>query len=283
MATIKAEKPYRFDTITKPVTQTDFAMWRLILWEYLKSLPGSRKLIQKDLTWTRDETTNFGFVNDDAGDGALTAAQKVDHLESILLKIGTYGPKSIFIDITQRHTSYNDIWDHVKNVCGFSVTGTQIIEYMAVKHSFDPAGKESFNDLYYRMRELKIASLMTSSSKIKFNGKDLPSDEAITPSLENGVVADWLEDIGGVRLVKYVGQLYSKELEKICLFDLQKTIGKQEVLQTILDKLEGDNVASINRSKVGFSNRGGFNKRGSGRGNYENKTCYFCKELWQDH
>ena len=78
---------------------------------------------------------------------------------------------------------------------------------------------------------------MTVESGITFRGRRLTQDEEITPSLENQVVVDWLEGIGGVKLVKYIGQEYAKELEKTAIHDLQETIGQQEVMKSIIDHI----------------------------------------------
>ena len=103
----RPEKPYKFDTIAKPVSQTDMVMWQSTLWDFLKSTPKFKPLLKKDLTWTTDDANNRGFVSDAGTENPkLTAGDKSDLLDSILLKIGTYGPKSAFIDITQRSTSW---------------------------------------------------------------------------------------------------------------------------------------------------------------------------------
>ena len=291
MSTPKPEKPYRYDTIVKPVTQTDYAMWHQTLWEYLKSIKDYKLLLKKNLEWKNDQP-NKGFTDDTVGEIKLTGEEKSDLLNSILLKIGSYGPKSQFVDITTRASSYAEIWESIKRVAGFPVTGTQLIQYMVVKNSFDPNGKDTFNDHYYRLRELKIASLMTVESNIKFNGKVLTSNEVITPSLENQVVADWLESIGGIKLVKYIGQKYAKELESISLYDLQATIGKQEVLQTIIDSMEVEETVKLNRaqtfnrrneSNFDRRNESNFDRRNASNRNkstsYQKRLCYFCKEL----
>ena len=210
MADPKPEKPYRFDTIKQPVTATDYAMWQSTLWDFLKSVPRFKPLLKKSLTWTTDDENNRGFANDTTGDNRLTAEEKSEVLDSILLKIGTYGPKSIFIDITTRSTSYKYIWNAIHRVCGFPVPGAQLIQYMCVKNSFDPTGAETY-DFYCRLRDNKIASLMTKDSGITFNGMALTEDETITPSMENQVVVDWLEGIAGTKLIKYIGQEYAKE------------------------------------------------------------------------
>ena len=45
--------------------------------------------------------------------------------------------------------------------------------------------------------------------------------------MQNQLVMDWIEAIGGIKLVKYIGQEYANDLEKISIFGLQETIGNQ--------------------------------------------------------
>ena len=99
--------------------------------------------------------------------------------------------------------------------------------------------------------------------------------------MENQVVADWLEAIGGLKLVKFIGQQYAKELETCSLYDLQGTLGQQDVMQAIIEKMNTEEMASLNRAQTFQSGRG---RRGSsqsrfGRRTPEKKICYFCKEL----
>ena len=272
----KPEKPYRFDTISKPISQTDLAIWESTLWDYLKSITRYKRFLKKDLTWTTNIDDDRGFKDDEGDENPkLSGEDKSDVLDSILLKIGTYGPKSVFIDITKRSISYKYIWNAIRRACGFPVQGAQLIQYMSIKHSFDPSGNSSYNDHYWRMRDNKIASLMKTDSGITFDGKPVTVNEEITPSMENQVVADWLESIGGIKLVRYIGQEYAKELEKISLYDLQEVIGQQEVMKSIMEKMEGDEVAKFNRAKSYKNNKKPFNKPDK----FEERTCYFCKEL----
>ena len=86
-------------------------MWKTTLWDYLKSIQSYKPILKKNLEWTVDEENYRGFEDDTEGEenARLTAEQKSDLLESVLLKIGTYDPKSAFIDITHRSTSYKYI------------------------------------------------------------------------------------------------------------------------------------------------------------------------------
>jgi hypothetical protein len=181
----KPEKPYKFDSIPKPITQTDLTQWELTIWDYLKSINRYKKFMKKDAVWKPEKDKNRGFLADDTGDIKLTAEDKSDIMDSILLKIGTYGPKSLFIDITKRSTSFKYIWNAVRKVCGFPVPGAKLIQYMTVKHSFDPS-KTTYNDHYWSMRDMKIASLLSTDSGITFDGQPVTQDEEITPIKPSG-------------------------------------------------------------------------------------------------
>ena len=67
--------------------------------------------------------------------------------------------------------------------------------------------------------------------------------------MENQVVADCLESIGGIKLVKYVGQHYAKELETCSLCDLQETLGQQDIMPAILDNVHDTELAMLNRTQ----------------------------------
>ena len=51
-------------------------------------------------------------------------------------------------------------------------------------------------------------------------------------------------------MVKFVGQEYAKELEKTSIYDLQETLGNQEVMKSILEKMNSEEVAKMNRTLV---------------------------------
>ena len=104
-------------------------------------------------------------------------------------------------------------------------------------------------------------------------------DEELTPALESQIVADWLESIGGVRLIKFVFQEYSRELESCTIFDLQEMLGKKENMTAILEKMEIEEVSKLNRidnrkddqMKSGF----GFKNTNSMK---QTRHCYICEE-----
>jgi hypothetical protein len=235
----KSKKPYRFETITKPVTAKDYTIWESTLWDYLYDVEQYRRFLETNLTWTTDKEDNRGFRADEDGpvDQRLTGKEKAAILDSILLKIGRYGPKYVFIDITRTLTSYKNIFAAIKRVCGFPVAKAQLVQYVSTKNAFNRVETETYNDLYYRLRDEKIASLKTKNSGANFRGSTI-KEEVITTNMENQVVIDWLEAIGGAKLVKYIGQEYTEDLKKNSIFDLQEILGSQEIMETILEDME---------------------------------------------
>ena len=82
MSDPKPEKPYKFDSISKPVTQADLAQWQLTIWDYLKSISRYKRFIKKDQTWGADNLFNRGFSNNIEGVSSLAAEEKSEGLSS---------------------------------------------------------------------------------------------------------------------------------------------------------------------------------------------------------
>ena len=153
---------------------------------------------------------------------------------------------------------------------------------MCVKHGFESSGSETYNDFYWRLRDEKIASLMTRESGVTFRGAVLTQDEEITPMMENTVITDWLEAIGGIKLVKFVGQEYAKELEKTSIYDLQETLGNQEIMKSILEKMNSEEVAKMNRTLVQKQLRKSSERERQRKDRpylKKKEHCYICEEL----
>ena len=267
----KPEKPYKLETIPKPWSETDIESWWLTIIDFLKSVPKYKKSMNKDKSWAQKKVINRGFEGDDATDRA-------DTIDSILLKIAKNGPSAIFQDIVYRSTSYDYIRDLIRKVCGFPNISNKLVSYYTLKNSFN-LDQDDFNTHYYNMRDIRIGCLLRKDSTIKFNGNVQLEDEELTPALESQIVADWLESIGGVRLIKFVFQEYSRELESCTIFDLQEMLGKKENMTAILEKMEVEEVSKLNRidnrkddqmkSNFCFKNTNSMK---------QTRHCYICEE-----
>ena len=262
MAEPKPEKPYKLDTVSKPWSETDVETWWLTLMDFIKSVPKFKKSMQSDKTWGPKNVDKRGLEGSDAQDRA-------DVIDSILLKIAKNGPSAIFQDIVYRSTSYDYIRNAIRKVCGFPNASNKLVSYFALKNSFD-ISQEEFNTHYYNMRDVRIGCLLKKNSSITFNGKKLNADEELTPALECQIVADWLESIGGVKLLKFVFQEYSRDLETCTLYDMQETLGQKETMNAILEKM--------NVEEEGKMNRIDYKKNDKGRNAYQRRHCYICEE-----
>ena len=85
-----------------------------------------------------------------------------------------------------------------------------------------------------------------NGGKIKFNGSCPAEDEELSPTLESDVVLDWLEAVGGKKLVEHVFRVFSKELESDTLADLRQSISDN--LSSLLS--ESEQQAELNRAFV---------------------------------
>ena len=145
-----------------------------------------------------------------------------------------------------------------------------------MKSSFDN-NKDEFNSHYWNLRDIRIGCLLKKDSEVKFEGKKVSEDEELTQALECQIVADWLESIGGVKLIKFVFQEYSKELDSCTLYDLQETLGQKETMTTILDRIELEETGKLNsfqeRKSEGF--RGG---NSGGKPARQKRHCFICEE-----
>ena len=269
MSDPKPEKPYKLESISRPWSETDVETWWLTIMDFLKSASRYKKSMQDNKEWKQKRITNRGLTGGDAADRA-------DVIDSILLKIAKNGPSAIFQDIVHRSTSYKYVQNAIRKVCGFPSSGNKLVNYFSVKSSFDNS-KDEFNSHYWNLRDIRIGCLLKKDSEIKFEGKRVGEDEELTPALECQIVADWLESIGGVKLIKFVFQEYSKELESCTLYDLKETLGQKETMTTNMDRLDLEETGKLNRFQE--RKQEGFRRGNSGgKPARQKRHCFICEE-----
>lgn len=268
MAEPKPEKPYKLESVSKPWTETDVETWWLTIMDFLKSAPRYKKSLAEVKEWKPKRITNRGLTGADAAD-------KADVVDSILLKIAKNGPTAIFQDIVNRSTSYEYIKNAIRKVCGFPSAGNKLVQYFCVKNSFD-SSKDDYNSHYWNLRDIRIGCLLKKDSNIKFEGMNVEEDEELTPSLECQIVADWLDSVGGLKLIKLVAQEYSKDLESCTIHDLQETLGQKETMTTLLEKMEVEETGKLNKFQARRSE--GSPKRNQSRKPKSKRHCFICEE-----
>ena len=171
-------------------------------------------------TWSGKKISNRGFT----GDKAAANATQVDLL---LEYIAQYAPSHLYRDITNRSTSLAAVWTLIRNWAGLKTSGCKQQTYYSVKNSYDPNGDLTVTDFFFTLRNAKEDCLLLSAASggmIKFHGHLPTEDEDLSPTLESDIVLDWMEAIGGSKLVDNVFRSFSKELETEALADLRQRI-----------------------------------------------------------
>ena len=197
-------------------------------------------------TWEPKKITNRGLTGNDA-------AAKATQIDLMLEYVSQYAPNALYRDITKRATSLENVWLLIRNWAGLKTSGCKQQTYFRTKHSYDPNGDVSMTDFFFNLRNAKEDCLLLSrhnGGKIKFHGSYPVDDEELSPTLESDVVLDWLEAIGGKKLVEHVFRVFSKELESDTLADLRQSISDNlSNLQS-----ESDQPADLNRAQVAENN-----------------------------
>ena len=158
-------------------------------------------------TWEKKKYHDRGFPDDDN-----TSA---NHVQQMLEYVSQFAPNCLYRDITARATSLNEVWLLVRQWAGLKSSGCKQLVYFNIKKSFTNAQDMPPTDFCFALRNAKEDCLLlsrVSGGKVTFNGTVPREDEDLSPTLENDVVLDWLEAIGGSKLVEHVFRVCSKEL-----------------------------------------------------------------------
>ena len=118
-----------------------------------------------------------------------------------------------------------------------------------MRKSYVSNGDLSPTDFFFQLRNAKEDCLLLSrhnGGQIKFNGIVPQEDEELSPTMESDVVLDWLEALGGQKLVEHIFRVYSKDLESESLADMRQTVS--ENLSNLL--AEADQQVEFNRTFV---------------------------------
>ena len=193
-------------------------------------------------TWHPKKTAHRGFQGSDA-------ANNSNLVDAMLEYVSQYAPNALYRDIEKRTTSLDAVWTLVRNWAGLKTSGCKQQVYFRVKKSFSSSSDLSPTDFFFSLRNAKEDCLLFSRNnggKITFQGRYPEEDEELSPTLESDVVLDWLETMGGQKLVEHIFRIFSKELESETLADLRQKISDN--LENLL--VESDQQAEVNRTYV---------------------------------
>ena len=235
-------------TSTGQITEIDIFQWKNTILDNLKREPDFKDHCQPSSRWGVEKETNRGFEDDIHEDG-VTAEQKADRVNSMLTRIASYAPKSIVREITKRSTKLEDIWDVTRDWAGIRTNGTKHLEYFKTRKSFQKIDKEeSPQEFFYRLRDAMEDTLVLSENNLREYGKMINTDEEMTPTVNSIVVLDWLEAVGGPKLVEHIHRVYATDLESVTLASLQSKIWKN--LPALLHEIEEAQETQVSHCEV---------------------------------
>ena len=214
---------------SRTVSETTVNKWKGCMLANIKKEEKWIPFVTK--TWKPKKISNRGIEGNSAAADSLL-------VDTLLEYVSQYAPNALYRDITQRSTSLDDVWLLIRNWAGLKSSGCKQQTYYANKHSFDPTGDLTTTDFFFTLRNAKEDCLLlsrTNGGTISFKGRIPIEDEDLTPTLESDIVVDWMEAIGGSKLVDNVFKTFAKELETESLADIRQRIS--------------DNITSLNASE----------------------------------
>ena len=214
---------------SRTVSETTVNKWKGCMLANIKKEEKWIPFVTK--TWKPKKISNRGIEGNSAAADSLL-------VDTLLEYVSQYAPNALHRDITQRSTSLDDVWLLVRNWAGLKSSGCKQQTYYAIKHSFDPTGDLTTTDFFFTLRNAKEDCLLlsrTNGGTISFKGRIPIEDEDLTPTLESDIVVDWMEAIGGSKLVDNVFKTFAKELETESLADIRQRIS--------------NNITSLNASE----------------------------------
>ena len=166
--------------------------------------------------------------NSVAADKRQSAVQKSALLDLMLGQIANFCPIISRNSIIKSSTSLNDIWQKIRLHFGFQSSGSHFLDLSQIKQLPD----ERPEDLFQRLTAFFEDNLVTTSGGILHHGKAMPSDEDLTPTIENTIVFLWLQLIHP-GLPQFVKQRYGAELRNNSLASIKPEIS--QALESLLD------------------------------------------------
>ena len=262
MATFRPPKPIK---LTEKETITSFTSWKENLTYNLSINNDFAPFLEATFTWQKPTVTNRGLQNDGNDvqqDRRKTAAQKRIQLDHMIGYIASFAPSLLYNDLVNRSTSLETIWKRIRKHYSFNRSEANFLKLINIKRE----SEERYETLFQRIVAHLQDNLLTTDSDIKHDGETVTENEEMTPTCERLAVFLWLTLIDQ-RLPSYVMRVYSHDLQKMSLKDLQPQmcdamdqllaeINNQEDIQVQYSRSSYDNGrsgSSRSRSRTPFS------------------------------
>ena len=244
-ATYKSSKVFNLEDRKrhngKAITEVDIFQWKSVLLEELRKNTKFNNILVPTATWQSSRVTNRGFTGNDA----QTSCKNV---EDMLTKISSLAPSCLVRAILNRTTCLQDVWSLIYEWAGIQITGSKHLDYYRIKNSYSPTSDETKQEFFYRLRDAMEDTLLPANTDVTQYGRQITTEEDMTPCINSLVVMDWIDAIGGSILVEHIHRVYAKDLESVTLGSLQSRISKN--LDSLIHEIEEQKVAQANRTEV---------------------------------
>ena len=256
--------------LTESENQTSFEAWKESMVFHISLDPKSARFLDDLKTW--NSTQNRGFTDDSNEvnqDKRMTKEAKAALLNIILGSISTYAPIISPRFVKNQSTSLESIWDRLRGYYGFRKTGARVLDLPQLHQDSNESREGLWERLYTFVEEI----LLTTNGGVKHENAQIEVDEKLTPTIQNILVAIWLNIINPA-LPALVQQRFSTELRNNTVYTIRDEISDSiPVLIAEMQEREG----LINRA--GGSNNN-FRNRQRSRYQPPNKnkpSCCLCE------
>ena len=220
---------------TEGLTATQFDNWRSALLNFLSQSEDYERFLKGGIydVWEAFDD-NPGRItelheSDTPGEGAAAVATRLSNrrkqLNTTLSHIAGVVNSSMFRSVMRKSTSVASIWEMIETDYDIEKQGRHFLKLDQVH--YNPAGAETINAFYRRLRDFFEDNLRKAGEKIKSKkDKVIEVDETLSHTMENTIVYMALREIDA-RLPAYVDQIYGPRMDNdTTLYDLQSEIFK---------------------------------------------------------
>ena len=276
MSRIKISKPERLPR--EGVTDIDLNTWKNELLNYLSQDDVFEKFCDEGpySTWEAAESNKQRISNFVVPDSELDLIKRRRQLNNFITITAGCCYKDHYMTIIEQSTSFNWIWNELKNIYQIVHVGKDFLNIVDIK--FD-SNSMSPTTVYNAYRSKIMENLKPKGTTVKWKSNTtLQSQEVLTPTFEDHILLSVLQLIDS-RLPLKVREVYGPRMEDSkFLMDF-----KQDILSNIPKMLDDMEVieTQLNWMKIGKS-KGNFNKnpkyeRSNRNTQYKSSGNKFCR------
>ena len=228
-------------SLTETETQTSFESWKESMIFHICLDPKSSRFVSDLKTWDSTETRGFQDDSNDIREGIrMTKEAKKSLLNIILGSIASFAPVISPRFVKYQSTSLECIWDRLRGHYGFRKTGSRALDLPQLRLN----SNESREGLWERLYTFVDEMLLTKEGDVRHENAIVTEDEKFTPTLQNILVAIWLNIINPA-LPQLVKQRFSTELRSNTVFSIREEIS--DSIPALISEME-EREGLINRA-----------------------------------